>query len=168
MDNPEIYVACLAAYNGGQLHGRWIPATQGTDGIYQDIHDMLAESPIENAEEWALHDYSGFGNIALYEFESIERVANIADFIIEHGELGAALLSDYSIDDALTLLNDSYHGSYESEIDFSQYIFEECYSNSIPKNLMFYIDHEAFSRDLFINDYFSIEAQRKTHVFSNY
>ena len=154
MDNPEIYVACLAAYNNGILHGRWISATQGTDVIYQDIHDMLAESPIENAEEWALHDYSGFGGIALDEYESIEHVANIADFIVEHGELGAPLLSEYSIDDAQTLLNDCYQGVYDSEIDFSQYIFEACYSNSIPKNLMFYIDLEAFSRDLFINPTF--------------
>jgi antirestriction protein len=26
---PRIYVACLAAYNNGNLHGAWIDATQG-------------------------------------------------------------------------------------------------------------------------------------------
>ena len=26
-DQPRIYVACLAAYNNGCLHGRWIDAT---------------------------------------------------------------------------------------------------------------------------------------------
>lgn len=25
-DGPRIYVACLAAYNNGHLHGRWIDA----------------------------------------------------------------------------------------------------------------------------------------------
>lgn len=168
MDNPEIYVACLAAYNNGILHGRWIPATQGTDGIYQDIHNMLAASPIENAEEWAIHDYSGFGDITLDEYESIESVVNIAEFIVEHGELGTALLSEHTIDDAQTLLNDCYHGSYDSEVDFAQSIFEECYGDAIPKNLIYYIDHEAFSRDLFMSDYFSMEAQGRTHVFSHH
>lgn len=167
MDNPEIYVACLAAYNNSTIHGRWISATQGLDEIYKDIYDMLAESPIENSEEWALHDYSGFGDITFDEYESIERVANIAEFIAEHGELGASLLGDYSIDDAQTLLEDSYHGAYDSEVDFARSIFEEYYSDAMPKNLIYYFDHEAFSRDLFMCDYFSMEAQGRTHVFSN-
>lgn len=27
-NTPRIYAACLAAYNSGRLHGRWIDATQ--------------------------------------------------------------------------------------------------------------------------------------------
>jgi antirestriction protein len=94
-------------------------------------------------------------------------VVKIAEFITEHGELGATLLGEYSMDDAKTFLEDCYHGSYDSEVDFARSIFEECYSDAIPENLIYYIDHEAFSRDLFINDYFSIEAQGRTHVFSH-
>ena len=168
MDTPRIYVACLAAYNSGYLHGIWCDATQDEDGIYKDIYDMLAESPVDGAEEWAIHDYSGFGDARLDEYESIPHVVKLAEFIDEHGELGATLLGDYSIDDAQTLLQDQYHGAYDSEVDFAQSIFEECYSDAIPKNLIYYIDHEAFSRDLFINDYFSMEAQGRTHVFSHH
>ena len=32
-DTPRIYVACLAAYNGGTLHGEWIDADQSADDI---------------------------------------------------------------------------------------------------------------------------------------
>lgn len=167
MDTPEIYVACLAAYNSSIIHGRWISATEGTERIYKSIKDMLAESPIENSEEWVLHDYSGFGDIEFNEYENVERIAGIADFIAEHGELGAALLGDFSVDDAQTLLEDNYHGAYDSEVDFAQSIFEECYGDAIPKNLIYYIDREAFSRDLFMSDYFSMEAQGRTHVFSH-
>ena len=166
MDTPEIYVACLAAYNDSQIYGRWVDATQGLDEIYKDIFEMLAESPIENAEEYAIHDYSGFGDIELGKYESIERVASIAEFIAEHGELGAALLSDYSIEEAETLLEERYHGSYDDEVDFAYAIFEDCYSNAIPDNLMCYFDYVAFTRDLFMCDYFSVEANNKTHVFS--
>jgi antirestriction protein len=83
-------------------------------------------------------------------------------------ELGATLLGQYSIEDAETCLQDYYHGSYDCEVDFARKILEECYSDAIPDNLIFYFDHEAFARDLFINDYFSVEAQGRTHVFSHF
>lgn len=166
MDTPQIYVACLAAYNNGILHGSWFDATQGEDGIYSDIHNMLKESPIEGAEEWALHDYSGFGSARIDEYESIANVVKLAEFIDEFGHLGAALLGEYSIDDTRRFLEDNYHGAYDSEVDFAESIFEECYSDAIPKNLIYYFDYEAFARDLFINDYFSVDAEGQTHVFS--
>ena len=31
--SPRIYVACLAAYNAGRLHGRWIDANQSAEDI---------------------------------------------------------------------------------------------------------------------------------------
>ncbi len=54
---PRIYVACLAAYNNGQLHGRWIKADQDVEPIQSEIADMLAISPIPHAEEYAIHDF---------------------------------------------------------------------------------------------------------------
>lgn len=54
-----IYVACLAAYNSGYLHGAWIDANQDVTGICRDVQIMLSESPIENAEEWAIQCASG-------------------------------------------------------------------------------------------------------------
>lgn len=39
--NPKIYVACLAAYNNGILHGRWIDADQDADEIRAGIAEML-------------------------------------------------------------------------------------------------------------------------------
>ena len=51
VDTPRIYVADLAAYNAGYLHGIWIDATQEIENIWQQIRTMLAASPMENAEE---------------------------------------------------------------------------------------------------------------------
>ena len=53
-DSPRIYVACLAAYNSGCLHGRWIEATT-PDEIWEQVRAMLADSPEPDAEEWAIH-----------------------------------------------------------------------------------------------------------------
>jgi antirestriction protein len=53
---PRIYVACLSAYNNGHLHGWWIDADQEPDALWLDIEEMLADSPMDDAEEWAIHD----------------------------------------------------------------------------------------------------------------
>lgn len=47
--NPEIYVADLAAYNNGDLIGRWIDATLDPEDMLAEIQDML-----EQGEEWAI------------------------------------------------------------------------------------------------------------------
>ncbi len=40
--NPRIYVACLAAYNNGYLHGAWIDADQDADEIRDEIAAICA------------------------------------------------------------------------------------------------------------------------------
>ncbi|SKW27501.1 antirestriction protein [Mycobacteroides abscessus subsp. massiliense] len=51
---------------------------------------MLAQSPEENAEEFAIHDYDQFGSCRINEFDSIEKVSRIARGIKEYGEAFAA------------------------------------------------------------------------------
>lgn len=53
--------------------------------------------------------------------------------------------------------------AYDSEVDFARTIFDDCYNNAIPGDLQFYFDYDAFARDLFINDYFSVEADDQTY-----
>lgn len=166
MDTPAIYVACLASYNNGILYGQWISANQPANEVYEEIYAMLAKSPIAGAEEFAIHDYEGFGSINLHEYDSIDSIVEIADFIDKHGELGSTLLIDFSIEEAENLLQDHYLGGYESEVDFAKELFIECYEHQIPNNLISYFDYKAFARDLFINDYYSIDVHKQVHIFS--
>ena len=76
-EQPRIYVACLAAYNNGILHGAWIEATEAWS-MWEATRDMLAKSPIPDAEEWAIHDHEGFASIRINEYDSFERVAELA------------------------------------------------------------------------------------------
>jgi len=85
MSTPRIYVACLAAYNAGHLHGTWIQANQAVEDIRSEVSAMLTASPEPNAEEWAIHDYEGFGEIRLRAWETLERVTTIAAGITKHG-----------------------------------------------------------------------------------
>ena len=42
-DTPKIYVACLAAYNNGKLHGSWIYADQSSDAIQIKIQEITIQ-----------------------------------------------------------------------------------------------------------------------------
>ncbi len=163
---PKIYVACLAAYNSGYLHGDWIDAHQDVNALYEEIKTMLLNSPIKDAEEWAIHDYSDFGGILIEESTNLEKIAELVDFLVNNDELSIAVLAHTygDIDAARSLLEDCYHGEYKSEEDFAISLAQD--TMEIPEHLDFYIDYEKMARDLFINDFFSIEVNHKVYVFS--
>lgn len=165
----RIYVACLASYNNGMLHGVWIDATNEVDDIQDQINTMLADSPEENAEEWAIHDYEGFGSYRLSEYEGIQSAHEVACFIDEHEELGAELLSYYSdIDEARKAIEENYCGCFESVADYAQELTED--TSDIPKHLEMYIDYERMGRDMELSgDIFTIEVgYREVHIFWNH
>jgi antirestriction protein len=127
MTAPRIYVACLAAYNSGRLHGRWIDANQSVDDIWSEVQAMLAASPEPGAEEWAIHDYEGFGELRLSEWESFERVSAIAAGIEEHGDSFTAWLSYDSDQDPSDIerFEDAYRGEWNSLRDYAENLAED-------------------------------------------
>lgn len=149
-DRPRIYVACLAAYNNGCLHGRWIDATT-PDEIMDAVRAMLAASPEPDAEEWAIHDYEGFEGASLSEYASFETVCALADFIEEHGELGGKLLEHFGDDlaEARAAFED-YAGEFRSAADFVEELHDDT-GTQIPESLRYYIDWEALARDMALN-----------------
>ena len=167
--SPRIYVACLAAYNNGFLHGAWIDADQDADQIRDAIAAMLARSPVEDAEEYAIHDYEGFEGVSISEYAGINTVARLATFIAEHGALGAGLLEQFSgdMDQAESTLEDCYHGQFASLADYMEELTTE--SVMIPEALRYYVDWEGMARDAEMGgDLFTIEtAHGEVHVFSN-
>lgn len=168
--NPRIYVACLAAYNAGKLYGQWIDANQEPDDMMADIQEMLSASPEPDAEEWAIHDYEGFESLSLSEYESMERVAELAAFIEEHGELGAQVIIHYgqSLEEARQVLEENYCGEYESLEDYAEQFAEDCgHLSQVPENLRSYIDFERMGRDMELNgDIFTVELGfQEMHVF---
>jgi antirestriction protein len=155
-DTPRIYVASLSDYNAGRLHGRWIDAAQDVDVIEAEVLEMLAESSEPGAEEWAIHDYDNFGGLRLGEWESFERVAEIAKAIEEHGAgpVGAYLSNDSSAD--LADFEECYRGEWPSVEDYAQELAEDCAPFSPGSETArvleswpySYIDWERAARDL--------------------
>ncbi len=170
MSEPRIYVACLAAYNNGRLHGEWIDADQSADELHEAVARMLAVSPEPGAEEWAIHDYDGFGSLRLGEYESMERVATIAAGIAEHGDAFSAWLSyDESQDVTDT---QSFENAYRGEWD-SLRAYAEDYAESTgmyaaaEKSGSQYVvvDIDMLTRDLDIELYTVTSHSHTVYVF---
>lgn len=207
---PRIYVACLASYNSGDLHGAWIDATQDVEAIREEIHQILKTSPEPNvilqdficscgvpgkvgsrvfhkqvdspkglmsticpecdaeapangepyrsAEEWAVHDFEGFGHVNLGEYPDIEAVAQLAECIEENGLAFTAYL-DYigglsELENAKDHFEDAYRGTWKN---LEEYVEDEARSiHEIPDWLDYYIDWEKMARDR--NDLTTVDA----------
>ena len=165
-DRPRIYVACLAAYNNGYLHGRWINATT-PDEIMDKVRAMLAASPLPDADEWAIHDYEGFEGASLSEYASFETVCALAEFISEHGRLGAKVHRHYGDDlEQARAAFENYAGEYRSVADFAEELAREC-GTEIPASLQYYIDWDAMGWDMALNgDIFTVETGfDQVHIF---
>lgn len=169
-DGPRIYVADLAAYTAGTLHGQWIDATQDPEDIEAEIQKMLAASPEEGAEEFAIHDYEGFGSLRLSEFESIEKVSQVAKLIEEHGTLFAEVVGHFGgtnyIDEAIEAMEERYQGAHRSLEDWAEEYAKDT-GLECAEPYVNYIDWERFARDAEMGgDIFTIETDDgMVHVF---
>jgi len=165
---PKIYVACLAAYNAGHLHGRWLDAAREPDEIQDDICAILESSPVMSGGDYAIHDYEDFGPMHLEEYHDIAEVSRLAQFIEEYGEPFAAFASHVGADFATEeSFQDAYHGRWDSERDYAEHVFDELYLHELPEHLRCYIDYEAFARDLFLDGHYSLHSSDfGVHVFA--
>lgn len=176
---PRIYVACLASYNSGVLHGAWIDATQGPDHMQDAIQEMLQQSPEPGAEEWAIHDYDGFpARIAdqLGESPSLELVATLAELIEEHGETFAAWYADGRGDglepyELAELYSDQYMGSYGSPEEWAEeHLTDTGQLDGLAEHLRPYFDCEAYALDARLSGdvWFAQLPSGGVAVFRNY
>jgi antirestriction protein len=169
---PRIYVASLSDYNAGRLHGRWIEANQSIESIWPQVEEMLALSPEPDAEEWAIHDYEGFGPLRLGEYENLEHIATIGRGIAEHG-VAFAHWADYLGRDGwegyLPAFESCFNGHYSSLEAWAEETLEslgldptEAVEGWLGRYLRF--DIEAFTRDL-ASDYAVAEDDSGIYVF---
>jgi len=169
---PRIYVASLSDYNAGRLLGRWIDANQSVEKLQADIREMLAESKEPPTEEWAIHDYEGFG-LQLAEYASMEDVADLANGIEEHGRVFAELTNHFGglsgLEEARKYMEEGYRGEYQSIGDYVEQLLEDCYGDvlkALPDFIRCHIDRDGIASDMEMGgDIFIIEVGRAAHVF---
>lgn len=166
--NPQIYVACLASYNNGVLHGAWIDATQEPDDISEAIQDLvLKTSKIPDAEEYAIHDYDDFPGLDLGESADLETVSMHAQMLVKHGmawsDYATNVGTKYATEDGF---DESFCGEYPSAEDYAEQLLDDCGDlNALPENLRRYFDYAKFARDLSYDGYSFIKSENGVYVF---
>jgi antirestriction protein len=172
---PRIYVASLSDYNDGRLHGAYIDAAQEPDELHQEVRRMLAASPMPGAEEFAVHDYEGFGPLRLEEYEGLETISTVAMGIAEHGPAFAhwAALVGTQNPDALARFEDAHYGHFESVEAYVEELFDDLgvraqVEESVPEWLRDYVhlDVASFARDMEANgELWTSEGDGGVYVF---
>jgi antirestriction protein len=182
-DGPRIYVASLSDYNAGILHGVWIRADDEPDAIQEQVSEMLADSPTTRrygdvAEEWAIHDFEGFGAVRLGEYEPLAQVAALARGIVAHGDAFAAWWAmdpPSETDDAELEASFEEHflGEYGSVEEYVEQMLEDLGIDvddlpGVPEGIRHYVrvDVEGYARDLqYGGDISTVESPRGVYVF---
>ena len=156
--SPAIYVASLADYNNGVLHGAWIDAAREPSDIQADIDAMLAQSPQPHAEEYVIFDYDQFGHCSINEHDPINLVARIARGIQEHGYAFAAWVNDLEDEpECWDDFSEAYLGHYDSVQDYVDgFVDDVGYTEKLtklPASLQPYVrfDTEALARDMVLS-----------------
>lgn len=111
---PSIYVADLASYNEGSLVGQWIDLEMFSDveDLYGEIETHVLRKAETGHEEWAIHDYEGFGPIRIGEYDSLESVVAHAERL--QGEPGKYAAWIDAKGEAEGFDPDQVYGPYES------------------------------------------------------
>ena len=169
---PRIYVACLASYNNGILHGKWIDCDQGVDAMQAEISAMLADSPTVGAEEWAIHADANFCGITISENMDLDKVVEITEALVEYEDVFVAAYNNfrhsYSIDYILDIVKYSYCGVYENLGAYAEEVLNDSDSlNGVPHNLLKYFDYEEYGKDMELNGEIWTEnvGYKRIHIF---
>lgn len=173
--NARIYVACLASYNAGTLYGKWIDANQTTEEIHADISAMLRGSPEAGAEEWAVHDFEGFGEISLSEWPEISRVSKIASLIEDHGDAFPLWYTsqdgqNVDVEELEEKFLEQWQGAHDSKEAFADYLLDSTGQLSeLPEFARRYFNFESYARDLELSgDYSFVRANGQVYAFSSH
>ncbi len=142
---------------------------------------MLDRSPTarrtgERAEEWAIHDYQGFGPARVGEYTDVQIVSRLGRGIAEHGSAFAHWAA-YVDPSALARLDDfeeAYLGEWRSVSEYADHVLDDLgYVDEIMRVVPDYlkpyvtIDSSAFGRDLVLGgDVYQSESDAGTvHLF---
>lgn len=129
-------------------------------------------APYPSAEEYAIHDSEGFGNL-IGEYTPISEVVQIAEALDEHGDKYRAIRSyGFDHDEALEAIEDQYEGEYDSLEDWAEErLTEQGLFNDLPDDspLRQYFDFERYAHDMDVGgEIIDIAMNGTLHIFRSH
>jgi antirestriction protein len=189
-ERPQIWIGCLAAYNGGDLHGEWVDASDA-DEIAEAAGRIIATSPAPLAEEYFVADYNAVPRAVIDhfgEYPDFERLAAVCAALEEASDRGAFEAWLQADEDALDDFDPDrfaqvYRGQWPSEADFAEEqvcqvgwwnVPAQVYTSHFEKDsrinvfeeLSALLDFETIARDFFQHGpYTSVDDGGNVYVF---
>lgn len=161
--NSRIYCGTFGKYNRGSIAGAWLTLSDYSDFdkfltackdlhsdeadpdfMFQDFESMpgvSGEPCLNDIRKW----YDRADELSELSDDQIEAVFAYWDEVYRGAEVSDII--------------ECYEGAWDSEEDFAEYLLTEC--DTIPDNLINYIDWSKVARDLFFDYHFVGEG----HVF---
>ncbi len=178
LDNPQIFVTCLSAYNSGYHHGIWLDATLNPEDLHQQVKQMLCASPLAHCdacEEFAITSFENFQGVDMGEYDPLDYVSALANALEEYGAAFALYfqcLGFSDVENAIIAFQDCYVGCFNSAEDYAEHYYEETgILEAIEKAGLdsFYINWQAIARDWECSGDFLFlqESTNEIHVFTN-
>lgn len=159
-NKPKIYIACLASYNAGVLHGEWITPETDKDDLQHQINKMLSKSQSAYADEWAVHDYDLFYNLG--EYPNLDDIIRVQEAYENHTggfESVNAFLENWSVADLDNLDEALITWGYESFQEFADIQADELLdSHDIPQSIRSHFDYKSYANDL-EHDYYYFDSR---------
>lgn len=160
-DEARVYVGTYAKYNEGSLQGEWLNMKDYTTTA--EFYEACRELHNDEVDpEFMFQDFEyipeGFiGESWLHEyyFDLREALKDLSEDLIEPFFIW--LRNDFSYNKTLSVeelmknFSDQYCGMYATEEEFAREYVEQCHE--LPAFALTYFDYGAYSRDLFLSDY---------------
>jgi antirestriction protein len=166
---PSIYVADLAAYNSAILFGKWIPLEgKDSDEVYEEINAMLAEGTKLYSEkhtlngpheEFAIHDYEGFGTIKVGEYDSISDLVDHVERMDDDPDKYFAYIDAHGEHYAENYDPDEVYGPFDREEDYAWEMLDMIIGD---KTLSAYLESKGIPESLAM----TIKFDAKDYMFS--
>ena len=180
-DTVRAWVGCLGCYNNGNLVGEWIDGTECADLVEAGLtyRPDVAGLPSEickrcGAEEFWVMDHEGLpaavlsGECSPIHFaelteawEAVESPEMVAAYL---GNMGETVTAE-NLAKLIEQAQDAYTG-YETVLEYAEsYLEDSGLLAEVPETLRYYIDTQAFARDLVLGGNVS---ECDGYVFHNY
>lgn len=165
---PRVYVACLACYNAGKLHGEWLDADDGLSDAVADHFGADEDGKLAcGGEELQVHDSEGFEPLNIGEC-GVDEAEEIGAALREHGTPLALVMDwlDCDARDAIRKIRDGIHlGTFKSLADYAEDRSEQM-GDDIPQHIRFYVDWERYAEDCETNgEFYSVEHGGEFYIF---
>ena len=148
----------------GHLLDLKIDARSDADAIQEQIDTFMESARDADHQEFEVINYTtDIMPPCIAQNINPEKWVEYMEAYEEHGGAFRAYVDDQhyaggELSDTLSRFEDAYRGEYDDQEDFARELLDETGEiGDIPEHLRHYFDYEAYARDLFMSDVYSLD-----------